>query len=337
MSHPHRPRRGSIAYSPRVRARSEVPRVRAWPAQNEPKLLGFAGYKAGMTHLIMRDNVPNSLTNGMEISVPVTIMEVPAMKVAAIRIYTDTSYGSRAIAEAWTTELDKELNRAIAIPKKHDLPGALAKIEQLIKEGVAKDLRVVMHTVPGKVTGIPKKKPEIMENIISGKDITARFEFAKGILGKSINISEVFDNGDLIDVVAITTGKGLQGPVKRWGIQLQKAKHSRAGSVREIGTLGPWHPSHVSWRVPQLGQTGYYQRTEFNKRIMQIGKDSKNVTPEGGFLNYGILRNDYIIIKGSVPGPAKRLVRFRPAIRPNKQTLAQPSEITFISLESKQG
>jgi len=335
MSHPHRPRRGSIAYSPRIRARSEIPRVRAWPMKKEAKLMGFAGYKAGMTHVIMTDDVPNSLTLGMEISIPVTILEAPPMKVAAIRVYKNTTYGASAIAEAWTTELDKELNRAMTVPKKHDLPTALAKIDQLIKDGTAKDLRVIMYTLPEKVTGIPKKRPEIMENNIGGTELTSRFEYAKTLLGKSINISDVFNNGDIIDVQAITTGKGTQGPVKRWGIQLQKSKHSRAGSVREIGTLGAWHPSHVSWRVPQLGQTGYHQRTEFNKRIMQIGKDGKNVTPEGGILNYGIVRNDYIIIKGSVPGPAKRLVRMRPAIR-LKKTLPVP-ELTQVSLESKQG
>ena len=335
MSHPHRPRRGSIAYSPRVRARSEVPRVRAWPVQKQPKLLGFAGYKAGMTHVIMTDDVPNSLTSGMEISIPVTILEAPPMKVAAIRIYNSSTYGAHAIAEAWTTDLDKELNRAMTVPKKHDLPAALAKIDQLIKDGVATDLRVIMCTMPEKVTGIPKKKPEIMENNIGGTDMKARFEYARTLLGKSVNISDVFANGDIIDVLAITTGKGLQGPVKRWGIQLQKAKHSRAGSVREIGTLGAWHPSHVSWRVPQLGQTGYHQRTEFNKRVMQIGKDGKAVTPEGGILNYGVVRNDYIIIKGSVPGPAKRMIRLRPAIR-QKKKLPAP-ELTYISLESKQG
>ncbi len=335
MSHPHRPRRGSIAYSPRIRARSEIPRVRAWPVQKQPKLLGFAGYKAGMTHVIMTDDVPNSQTSGMEISVPVTILEAPPMKVAAIRVYNSTTYGAHAIAEAWTTEFDKELNRAIAVPKKHDLPAALAKIDQLIKDGVAKDMRLIMYTVPEKVTGIPKKKPEIMENNIGGTDIKGRFEYAKNLLGKSVNISDVFVNGDIIDVLAITIGKGLQGPVKRWGIQLQKAKHSRAGSVREIGTLGPWHPSHVNWRVPQLGQTGYHQRTEFNKRVMQIGKDGKTVTPDGGFMNYGIVRNDFIIIKGSVPGPVKRLVRLRPAIRLKKQLPAP--ELTYISLESKQG
>jgi large subunit ribosomal protein L3 len=68
---------------------------------------------------------------------------------------------------------------------------------------------------------------------------------------------------------------------------------------------------------------------------MQIGNDGKNVIPKGGFLNYGIIRNDYIIVKGSIPGPTKRLIRLRPAIRPEK---AQPApEITYISLESKQG
>jgi large subunit ribosomal protein L3 len=337
MSHPHRPRRGSIAYSPRVRAKNEVARVRAWPVQKDAKLLGFAGYKAGMTHIIMKDEIPNSLTNGMEISVPVTIMEVPAMKVAAIRLYKNTTYGATAIAEAWTTELDKELNRAMTIPKKHDLPAAIAKIEQLIKDGIAKDLRVIMYTMPEKVTGIPKKTPDIMENNIGGTDLMARFQYAKGLLGKNIGINDVFNNGDIIDLVGITIGKGLQGPVKRWGIQLQKAKHSRAGSVREIGTLGPWHPSRVSWRVPQLGQMGYHQRTEFNKRIMQMGKDGKAVTPEGGFVNYGIIRNDYVMIKGSVPGPVKRLVRIRPAIRPKKQSQGQAPEISYISLESKQG
>ncbi|KCZ73308.1 LSU ribosomal protein L3P [Candidatus Methanoperedens nitroreducens] len=335
MSHPHRPRRGSIAYSPRVRARSEIPRVRAWPMKKEPKLLGFAGYKAGMTHIIMIDDVPNSLTAGMEVSIPVTILEAPPMRAAGIRIYDSTAYGAHTIAEAWTTELDKELNRTITVPKKNDLSAALARIDQLINDGVAKDLRIIMYTLPDKVTGIPKKKPEIMENNIGGTDLKARFEYAKTLLGKTINISDVFNNGDTIDVLAITTGKGTQGPVKRWGIQLQKSKHSRAGSVRQIGTLGPWHPSHVSWRVPQLGQTGYHQRTEFNKRIMQIGKDGKTVTPEGGFLNYGIVRNDYVVIKGSVPGPVKRLVRIRPAIR-SKRQLPAP-EITYLSTESKQG
>ncbi|HDI53041.1 MAG TPA: 50S ribosomal protein L3, partial [Candidatus Bathyarchaeota archaeon] len=43
------PRRGSMAYSPRKRAKSIAGRIRFWPEVEEgPRLLGFAGYKAGM-------------------------------------------------------------------------------------------------------------------------------------------------------------------------------------------------------------------------------------------------------------------------------------------------
>ena len=115
-----------------------------------------------------------------------------------------------------------------------------------------------------------------------------------------------------------------------------KGKHSRQGSLRQIGTLGPWHPAHVSWRVPQMGQTGYHQRTEFNKRILKIGSNGAEVTPDGGFLNYGLIRGDYVLIKGSVPGPSKRLIRLRDPIRAKKVDLGEPN-IVHISRESKQG
>ncbi|MFQ5762541.1 MAG: 50S ribosomal protein L3, partial [Candidatus Bathyarchaeia archaeon] len=44
------PRRGSLAFSPRARAASLVCRVRHWPTAEEPRLLGFAAYKAGMSY-----------------------------------------------------------------------------------------------------------------------------------------------------------------------------------------------------------------------------------------------------------------------------------------------
>lgn len=336
MGAPHRPRRGSIAYSPRKRARSEVPRIRCWPeGKGEPRLQGFAGYKVGMTHVVMTDDMPNSLTEGMEITVPVTIVEAPAMRVAAIRAYRETTFGAKAIAEAWTKDLDAEMDRAIMMPKKHDSNKAMVEIEGLINQGAVQELRVITYTLPSKISGVPKKKPDVMECSIGGGDIIGKFRYAQGILGKTISVGEIFNGGDIVDVLAITKGKGTQGPVKRWGITLGKAKHSRAGSVRQIGTLGPWHPHRISWRVPQMGQTGYHQRTEFNKRILQIGKDGRTVTPKGGFLNYGIVRNDYIAIKGSIPGPAKRLIRIRPAVRPKEEPRAPT--LSYVSLESKQG
>ncbi len=331
----HRPRRGSLAYSPRKRAKREIPRIRTWPEEAEaPKIQGFAGYKAGMT---MIDDIPNSPTEGMEISVPVTVLETPPMKVAAIRAYTQTSYGKKAIAEAWASNLDKNLGRAIILPKNHDTEAALKKIDELIAQNKVCELFLITYTLPERVSGIPKKEPDIMENRIAGGDLRARFEYAKQILGKEINVTDVFAPGDLVDVFAITKGKGTQGPVKRWGIAIQKRKHSRTGKERHVGTLGPWNPAHISWRVPQMGQTGYHQRVDYNKRILRIGSAGVDITPSGGFLNYGIVRNSYIMLKGSVPGPAKRLIRLRPAVRPSAEIPKNVPEITFVSLESKQG
>jgi large subunit ribosomal protein L3 len=175
-----------------------------------------------------------------------------------------------------------------------------------------------------------------METGINARDLSTKFEYAKSILGTLIGFTDVFKNGTLVDTAAITIGKGTQGPVKRWGIQLQKGKHSRQGSLRQVGTLGPFHPARVSWRVPQMGQTGYHQRTEFNKRILKIGADGTDITPEGGFINYGLVRGDYVLIKGSVPGPSKRLIRLRDPIRAKKADLGEPN-ILYISRESKQG
>lgn len=337
MASIHRPKRGSLAFSPRKRAKSHIPRFRSWPeATGEPRLQSFAGYKVGMTHIIMVDDIKNSLTQGMEISVPVTVIETPAIRVAAVRAYAEDSFGEKAIAEAWAADLDPELKRRIHLPVAEHVDETLETIGKLIEEGKVSDIRAVTYTLPKSLTGVPKKTPDIMESGISARDLNTKFEFAKSILGTLVNVTDVFKTGILVDTAAITIGKGTQGPVKRWGIQLQKGKHSRQGSLRQIGTLGPWHPAHVSWRVPQMGQMGYHQRTEFNKRILKIGSNGAEVTPDGGFLNYGLIRGDYVLIKGSVPGPSKRLIRLRDPIRAKKADLGEPN-ILHISRESKQG
>lgn len=338
MAKTHRPRRGSLAFSPRKRAKSQVPTIRSWAQGNsEPKMGSFAGYKSGMTHVIMIDDTPRSLTEGMEISVPVTVLEVPAMKMAAVRAYGESGpYGTKILGEAWSDDLDPALSRKLFTPKKSGKDEALAGLKKLVDEGKVADLHLISYTLPSVITGLPKKTPDVMENRITGGDVAKRLEYAVSLLGKTVNVSDIFKPGDLVDVSSITKGKGTQGPVKRWGINLMKHKHSRQGSLRQIGTLGPWNPSRVSWRVPQLGQTGYHQRTEYNKRILKIGENGEEVTPAGGFLDYGIVKNNYILIKGSVPGPKKRLVRLRPAIRGDPKHAGAP-QLTHISIESKQG
>lgn len=327
----HRPRRGSLSYSPRKRAKSEVPRIRSWLDGDKARIAGFAGYKAGMTHVMMIDDRPRSLTEGMEISVPVTVLEVPPMNIVAVRVYESYNGGLRAAGEAWAENLSPDLARTITVPKKTHGTSDLAAIGSDIV-----DVRVLAHTNPMLITGIPKKLPELMEMPVNGGSMMDRLKFAQGLLGQQLPISSVFDLGDLLDASAVTKGKGTQGPVRRWGIAIAKRKHARTGKVRHVGNLGPWHPSHISWRVPQLGQMGYHQRTEFNKRLMFIGNDGTEITPEGGFPGYGLVRNQYVLIKGSVPGPIKRMVRMRHAVRPGANFVKAP-EFLYVSKESKLG
>ena len=82
---------------------------------------------------------------------------------------------------------------------------------------------------------------------------------------------------------------------------------------------------------------GYHQRIEYNKRILKIGKDGKEVAVKGGFPRYGILKGPYILIEGSIPGTEKRPIRLRYPARPPKTTPEEPPQITYISLQSPQG
>jgi large subunit ribosomal protein L3 len=46
-----------------------------------------------------------------------------------------------------------------------------------------------------------------------------------------------------------------------------------------------------------------------------MGDKPEDVNPSAGFNGYGFVKNDYVLVKGSIPGPAKRLVKLRLAVR----------------------
>lgn len=323
----HRPKKGSRGYSPRKRAKSEVPRFSSWPETAEgPRLQGFAGYKAGMTHAFVVDFRPTSTTSGQEVQIPVTVLETPPMRVAAVRFYGRNQYGLKCLGEVWAKNLTKELKKRLPVPK--NTRG------KDIKKGV-EEVRVIMYTQPTLVTGVPKKVPEVMEIRVGGGTVEERIKFAKGLLGKEIKINDFAQAGQMIDVAAITTGKGFQGHTKRWGVKLLSHKNSK--HRRMIGTLGPKSPGYVRPTVPQAGQMGYHQRTEYNKRVLRIGESGDDITPAGGFIHYGKLRSEYLLVHGSVPGPTKRLVRFRDATRYLAGVKVDEPDLTYVSQESKQG
>jgi large subunit ribosomal protein L3 len=236
-------------------------------------------------------------------------------------------------AEVWTGELHDDLARTLSLPDEDTFEADAEELRTLLNEGTVDDLRVITHTVPSLVRNVPKKKPDVMETRVGGGSLDERADFALDLLeeGGEHAMSDVFRPGQYLDVSGITKGKGTQGPVKRWGVQKRKGKHARQGWRRRIGNLGPWNPS----RVRQQGQTGYHQRTELNKRLIDVGDDSE-ASVDGGFVNYGEVDGPYALVKGSLPGPNKRLLRFRPAIRPNDQPRLDP-EVRYVSTASNQG
>jgi large subunit ribosomal protein L3 len=321
-----------MAYSPRKKARNANGRVSFWPTlEKEPGLVGFAGYKAGMTHLFYiedRERVPEY---GQEIKSAATVIDTPPMLVIAVRAYKKTYDGLEAMTEAWMANQPKDLYRRIPFTTDPNPAEKLAEIEKSL-EKVAQ-IRVIAATQP-RLAAVSKKAPDIMEIPVSGGSMEDQFAYAKGLLGKTITINDVFKPGEAIDLIGVTKGKGFQGPVKRWGIRILSRKSRK--QKRAVASIGAWSPRRVLPQVPRAGQMGFHNRTEYNKRIMLMGEDADRVNPKGGFVKYGLVDGDYLLLKGSVMGPAKRLIKLRKTARDAGYPEEAP-QVTYLHTEWKRG
>ncbi len=327
------PKRGSLSYLPKGRAASQTGRIRFWPhVETGPTLLGFMGYKAGMTHAFVVEDKQASPDFGKEVSKPATVIDTPPAIVCAVRAYTRTPYGLRTLTETWMKNPPKDINRLTTPPNKPDPENGLKKIEQNLAQ--IAEFRILAATQP-RLAGVPKKKPELIEIKVDGAQIKEQFEYVKPLLGKTISLTQVFKEGQYLDVIAVSKGKGFQGVIKRWGVKIRDRKSRK--TKRGIATLGAWSPSRVLYTIPRAGQMGYHQRTEHNKRVLKIGTNGADVTPKGGFIRYGPVKGTYILLNGSVPGPTKRLIRLRAPARPPRRIPEAPPKIVEISLESPQG
>ena len=176
MPRPRFPKRGSRAFSPRKRAKKIVARIDFWPYVEEgPKLLGFAGYKAGMTHAFViedRERVPEF---GREIRSAVTILDTPPMIICALRAYLNTGNGLQTLTEAWTENLPPDIRLRIKslIPTtpKISLDIISSKIDEV------SEIRVIAATQP-RLASVSNKKPELIEIKIDGGDKKEQFEYA---------------------------------------------------------------------------------------------------------------------------------------------------------------
>ena len=315
MTRLHKPVAGSRGYWPKKRAPRIYSSITSYPQVKG--FIAFAAYKTGMTQVSFIDNHKGSPTQGKEVFLPATVLAVPNLVVAGIKAYRKTITGSlQDMGTVWAENLSKDLSRKITPSKKR-------KVQEFDKGDF--QFRLIVHTKPREAIG--KKTPEIFEVPVQGD-----WAFVKERLGKEIKASEVFKEGEFIDVRAVTKGKGYQGPVKRFGVKIRIRKATK--KRRHIGSLGPRHPARVMPNtVAEAGQLGFQNRTEYNKQILKIG--DKGLTPKGGWVNVGELKGDYIILKGSVPGPRKRLIMLRKGIRTHAKH-EEKVDIKEIVLNSQQ-
>ncbi len=338
MTKKHKPRSGSLAFYPRKRAKRETPSFKTFPkAEREAaKPLNFLGYKTGMLHVLGIDEHEKSVSYSQDITVPVTAIECPNLKVYGARAYSKTNEGLKTIAEITVEKPDKHFRRKVkAFKKKHKKrEGKESKVGmekagfedfEKKKEDIS-EVRLLVHTMPY-LTTIGKKKPELTELKISG-NVEQQLAYAKERFGNEIKVSEVFKEKQFVDVKAVDKGKGFVGAVKRFGIKMHRPK---AKKRRVVGSIGPWNPSTVMWTVARPGQLGYQTRTEYNKRIIKMSEDTALINPKSGFKNYGIIKNSYLLLSGSVPGSPKRAIALREPMRAAPEERFHIAEPIFIS------
>mmetsp|Transcript_4154 Transcript_4154/g.4829 ORF Transcript_4154/g.4829 Transcript_4154/m.4829 type:complete len:390 (+) Transcript_4154:72-1241(+) len=359
------PRSGSLGFLPKKRTKRHAGRVRSFPrddATADPHLTAFRGYKAGMTHVVRGVDRPGALMHKREVVDAVSIVETPPMVVVGVVGYVETPSGLRTLTTVFAEHLSEEFKRRCYKNWYKAKKKAYTKYVTKYKDG-AKDIeheldriakfcsivRVIAHTQVKKLN-LRIKKAHIMEiQVNGGADVKAKVDFAKSLFEKEVSIDSVFSKDEQLDVIGVTKGKGYEGVTTRWGVTRLPRKTHRG--LRKVACIGSWHPARVSTTVARAGQNGYFHRTEMNKKVYRIGKagdnascqtaadlTEKSITPMGGFVHYGEIRNDWIMLKGGIVGVKKRPVVLRKSLmkHTNRKHL-ETIDIRFIDTSSKQG
>jgi len=320
------------------------------------------GYKAGMTHIVREVDKPGSKVHKKEVVEAVSVLETPPMVVVGLVGYIETPKGLRTLTTVWASHLSEECLRrfyknwykskkkaftryAKKVSKdKSYLDGELKRIKKYCKV-----VRVLAHTQISKI-GLRQKKAHIMEvQVNGGASVSDKVDYAVNLFEKPIHFDGVFKQDEMVDVIGVTKGYGYEGVTARWGTtRLPRKTHK---GLRKVACIGSWHPSRVQFSVPRAGQRGYHHRTEMNKKIYRIGKagnvksattefdlTEKTITPLGGFPHYGIVREDWVMLKGCVIGPKKRVLTIRKSLlTQTSRNALEKIELKFIDTSSKFG
>jgi large subunit ribosomal protein L3e len=366
MSHRkfERPRHGSLGFLPKKRAARQRGKVKSFPKDDPskaPHLTAFLAYKAGMTHILRDVDKPGSKAHKKEVVEAVTVLETPPMIVVGLVGYVSTAQGLRALTTVWAEHLNDELKRRFYKNWYRSKKKAFTKYVKKYADG-QKDInaelekmkkycqvvRVIAHTQIRKLK-IGQKKAHMMEIQVNGGDIAAKVDFGQGLFEKQVPADAVFAQNEMLDVIGVSKGRGYEGVVTRWGCTRLPRKSHRG--LRKVACIGAWHPAKVQYSVARAGQNGYHHRTEMNKKVYKLGKGGtennattefdlteKDITPVGGFPHYGQVREDYMLLKGNIIGPKKRVITLRKSLfeQTNRNAMEEIT-LKFIDTSSKFG
>merc|ERR1712212_1476730 len=306
----------------------------------------MGGYKAGMSHIVREVDRPGSKVNKKEVVEAVTIIETPLMIAVGVVGYIETPRGMRALKTVWAEHIGEECKRRFyknwSQSKKKAFTKSCTKwADDLGKKEIEKDLnqmkkycttiRIIVHTQM-KLLRRRQKKAHIMEVQLNGGSIADKVNFAREHFEKEVPVGKVFAQDEMIDVIGVTKGHGYKGVTSRW--HTKKLPRKTHKGLRKVACIGAWHPARVAFSVARAGQKGYHHRTERNKKVYRIGrgihtKDNKvikdnasteyditekTITPMGGFPHYGEVNEDFVMLKGCVPGPKKRVLTLRKSL-----------------------
>jgi len=359
------PRHGSLGFLPKKRTKHHSGKVKSFPhdsAAEKPHLTAFRGYKAGMTHVVRGVDRPGALMHKREVCDAVSIVETPPMIVVGVVGYCETPQGLKTLTTVFAEHLSEEFKRRCYRSWYKSKKKAYTKYATKYQKDGGKEIeaeldrirkfcsvvRVIAHTQVKKL-GLRLKKAHIMEIQVNGGDVAAKVDFAKELFEKEVTVDTIFAKDEQIDVIGVTRGHGFEGVTTRWGVTRLPRKTHRG--LRKVACIGSWHPARVSTTVPRAGQNGYFHRTEMNKKIYRVGKKGdeascqtetdltkKSITPMGGFVHYGEINEDWLMLKGGIVGVKKRPVILRKSMmKHSSRKHLENIDLKFIDTSSKQG
>merc|ERR1711972_737192 len=320
------------------------------------------------THIVRDVDKPGPKLHKKEVAEAVTWVEAPPMVVVGFVGYVETPRGLRALTTVWAGHMGEEVKRRFYKAWHRSKQKAFTKYQKRWSDAskgsegapmateierakkYCQVIRAICHTQVSKVK-IGQKKAHIKEIQVNGGVTAAKVDFVTGLFEQEVKIADVFSQDEMIDIIGATKGKGFNGVVTRWGVT-RLARKSHRG-LRKVACIGSWHPARVQFQVPRAGQLGYGHRTEINKKIYRVGKGvkedpksamteadltEKGITPMGGFSHYGEVNEDWVMLKGSVMGPRKRIITLRKSLLPQVSRKAlEKIELKFIDTSSKFG